>query len=132
MRTANSERMRRSCIRIGPAASSLQTVGSDQSFRKERQIHRLESRMREIRTSGLAGGEAGINRPSLPRSRKGVCRVGVLAHRFLPCRIPSTTKSAGGYTHPTKHTTARARVERQFRDSTSIPMPVAARAVCGA
>ena len=31
-------------------------------------VHQLESRMREIRPSGLAGGEAGINRPSLPRS----------------------------------------------------------------
>ena len=31
-------------------------------------VHQLESRMREIRLSGLAGGEAGINRPSLPRS----------------------------------------------------------------
>ena len=27
--------------------------------------------MREIRPSGLAGGEAGINRPSLPRSWSG-------------------------------------------------------------
>jgi hypothetical protein len=30
--------------------------------------HQLESRMREIRSSGMAGGEAEINRPSLPRS----------------------------------------------------------------
>ena len=30
-------------------------------------VYRLESRMREIRPSGLAAGEAGINRPSLPR-----------------------------------------------------------------
>ena len=30
--------------------------------------HQLESRMRENRPSGLAGGAAETNRPSLPRS----------------------------------------------------------------